>query len=454
MCALPASGGERLAQLGQGILGREPVGLAGAKVVAGVVGRVAPQAQRSGLDQHRPRGPAHLLDDRAELPGGAHGVPAVDDEPFHPVPLGAPPELGALLELLAHGRRVGVAVVLDHEHDRQGEERGQVHRLVHVARARGAVAEEREADRLPAEPALRVGGAEDGAAHRPQVADHRKRAVRRVPVVDVALARLGRAVRVREILVQVLAEVPAPDQVAAEVAVGEADDVDRLVGEERQGDDHPLVALAAGDGALDQALAEEVEDAVVRGARELHPGVDLQQGSRRVLVQVRGAQVARCEDGGSFGECHGRAFTLSAAGRVGKLVVDRPRAGAQTPSILRSRAMWRPPSKSVDEPGADDLQGLLRGDRPLADREAVAVVVGAVPDRGLLRPADPAAHAPHPVGDDRLAVAGPAEHDTALELAPRDRLGHRPDEVRKVAGFLGVGSQVADACARPRAGRP
>ena len=110
-----------------------------------------------------------------------------------------------------------------------------------------------------------------------QCVDHRQAAAGRVAVMDVALARLGRAAAVGEILAEVLAEVAAPDQVAAEAAVGKGDDIERLVRQERERDDERLVALAAGDGALDQALAEEVEDPVVGGPGELHPGVGAEQ---------------------------------------------------------------------------------------------------------------------------------------------------------------------------------
>ena len=81
--------------------------------------------------------------------------------------------------------------------------------------------------------------------------------------MDVALAGLGGAGGVGEILVEVMAEVVAPDEMAAEVTVGKGDDVDGLVGKEGERNDEALVALAASDGALDQALAVEIEDPVV-----------------------------------------------------------------------------------------------------------------------------------------------------------------------------------------------
>ena len=72
---------------------------------------------------------------------------------------------------------------------------------MHIAGARRAVAEKSEPDRGFAEAALRVGRAGDIGKHRAEMANHGQRAVRRVAMVDVALAGLGRAAGVREILV-------------------------------------------------------------------------------------------------------------------------------------------------------------------------------------------------------------------------------------------------------------
>ena len=109
------------------------------------------------------------------------------------------------------------------------------------------------------------------------MADHRQRAIFRIAVVNVPLARFCRAVGVGEVLIEMIAEVVAPNQMAAEIAVSETDDVIRLVGEEGERDDETFVALAAGDGALEQALAEEIEDPIIAGACELHPRVDAEE---------------------------------------------------------------------------------------------------------------------------------------------------------------------------------
>jgi hypothetical protein len=203
---------------------------------------------------------------RARAPASGSAVKSTDP-PFDAVAGGAAPELGAGGELLGGGRRIGVAVVLDHEQHRQREQRGEIHRLVHVAGARAAVAEEGEADGGTALAALGIGGAGDGGEHGAEVADHRQRATGGVAVVDVALAGLGGAAGVGEILVEVLGQSGRSRSGGRRVAVGEGRHVDRLVGEQRERHDQGLVALAAGDGAANQALAEKLEDAVVGDPR-------------------------------------------------------------------------------------------------------------------------------------------------------------------------------------------
>ena len=94
------------------------------------------------------------------------------------------------------------------------------------------------------------------------------------------------------------------NQVAAQIAMRERHHVERLVGEQRQWHAEGLVTLSSGDRALDEALPEELEDAVVGGAGELHPGVEREQCLGRVLPEVRGRQVAPGEHGGRRGEGH------------------------------------------------------------------------------------------------------------------------------------------------------
>ena len=120
--------------------------------------------------------------------------------------------------------------------------------------------------------------------------------MRDVAVVDVALAGLGRAAGVGEILVEVLDQVSAPNEVAAGITMRERHDVVRFVSQQRQRDDQAFVALAAGDGPANQPLAKQLQDAIVRDAHEVHPGVDSKECIRGRLVELCNAQVARLKN--------------------------------------------------------------------------------------------------------------------------------------------------------------
>ena len=307
-----AGGGEFCAELGERVLREDRLGFAGLHVVAGVVGGMAAQAEGVRLDEERPAGGAGAVDGGGEGAEDDGRVTAIHFQALHAVALGALEEIGRG-ELLAHRGRVGVAVVLDDKNHGHGQHGREVQRLVDVARAGGAVAEESEADRGPAEAALRIGGADDIRQHDAEMGDHRQAPGERVAVVDVALAGLGRAAAVGEILAEVVAQVPTPDQVAAEAAVGETDHVDGLVGEQGERHDEGLVTLAAGDGAANQSLAEKIENAVVASAGELHPGVGAQQALRP--VQFRSAQIAALETARGRGEVH----RSESAGRLRRL---------------------------------------------------------------------------------------------------------------------------------------
>src|SRR6185295_12499343 len=95
------------------------------------------------------------------------------------------------------------------------------------------------------------------------------------------------------------------------------------------------------------------------------------------------------------------------------------------------------------EPDPDDRQRFVFGHGALANRQDVTVVVRAVPDRELWIPAHAATDATLAIRDDRLAVAGAAEDDAALKLAAGHRLCNRPDEIRIVAGRVGIRTKIA-----------
>jgi hypothetical protein len=95
------------------------------------------------------------------------------------------------------------------------------------------------------------------------------------------------------------------------------------------------------------------------------------------------------------------------------------------------------------QPGFHDLERLGLGNRPLADREAVGVVVRTIPNRELFVPANAATHAFDAIGDDGLAIARTTENDTALEFAGGDGTGDREAKVWVVTGSVRVRSKIA-----------
>lgn len=99
------------------------------------------------------------------------------------------------------------------------------------------------------------------------------------------------------------------------------------------------------------------------------------------------------------------------------------------------------------EPCIHNVERVLFVYSAFSDGEDVAVVVGAVPNGDLPVPAKAAANAFDTVGDDGLAVARATQHDTAIVLAGRYRLGDRANEIWVVAGFGRVGSIVLDRIA-------
>src|SRR5690606_21131713 len=132
----------------------------------------------------------------------------------------------------------------------------------------------------------------------------------RIAAVNVAFARAGGAAGVGEVLVEVIAEVSAPNEMTAEVAMREADDVDGFIGEKRERNDEALVALAAGEGAFHQTLAKQVEVAIIAGASELHPRVEAEQGVAGRIFEFRGAEIARREDRRRSGKSHVQSLTV------------------------------------------------------------------------------------------------------------------------------------------------
>jgi len=103
-----------------------------------------------------------------------------------------------------------------------------------------------------------------------------------------------------------------------------------------------------------------------------------------------------------------------------------------------SNAVEVPSASEISgEPEADNLQRQFRRNRALTEREDVRVVVLARPAGGVEAPTKRATDAFDFVGDNGLAVAGTAQHDAALELSARHRLGDRPNKYGVIHG-LGI----------------
>lgn len=95
------------------------------------------------------------------------------------------------------------------------------------------------------------------------------------------------------------------------------------------------------------------------------------------------------------------------------------------------------------QPDVYNFERLGLSDGALAEGQNVGVVMRAIPDRHLLSPANAAANAFYPIGDNRFAVTGATKHDPALVFAPSNGLRNRPNEIRIIAGRVRVRTVVA-----------
>ena len=94
------------------------------------------------------------------------------------------------------------------------------------------------------------------------------------------------------------------------------------------------------------------------------------------------------------------------------------------------------------EPDADDFEREGFGHRACPHGNTVGVVVFLRHLRGPLIPAEAAADAFDLVGNYGFAVTGATEHDAIVGLAGSDGFGRRADEIRVVAGLIGVAAAV------------
>lgn len=80
----------------------------------------------------------------------------------------------------------------------------------------------------------------------------------------------------------------------------------------------------------------------------------------------------------------------------------------------------------------------------LSEREHVGVIVGAIPNRHLLIPAETATDALDAIGNYGFSVARAAQDDAAIEFAARDSQSHGPYEIRVIAGDIRICAEIPD----------
>ncbi len=198
--------------------------------VAGVVVLgVALHAEGLGLDQRRAAAAPRPLDRPPRGLVDRQHVVAVDDLARDAVGRGARRDV-LDPHLPVGGRRVGPAVVLDDQHQRHLEHRGEVQPLVEVARRGAAVADVGEGHQVLA---LHAAGERHAGHHRDHRAEHRDRrhqAARQVAEVGVAVLAAGRAVALGHVLHHDLARLDAPHEHRPQVADQRPHEVLRLEG--------------------------------------------------------------------------------------------------------------------------------------------------------------------------------------------------------------------------------
>ena len=241
----------------------------GGNVVPLVVGRVAAKPPRIAFQQHRRRRFFHRVDRLANRRVDGPRIETVDRAAVDAVADRAVRKPPAVV---LHGRRrgEGVMIVLDDEQHRHLVYRSDVQRLVELAGARAAVADDRQAEHLFAVVTSCPRSAHDHAQHLAQVADHGEPPCGRVAVVAIAFAGVCRAVLVGHVLADELKRRRAQQQVADEVAVQERDDVFARPQRHGHAQRGGLVARAAGDRALDVSFLEQFQEALFQTTGEEH----------------------------------------------------------------------------------------------------------------------------------------------------------------------------------------
>jgi hypothetical protein len=179
---------------------------------------VAADPERLALEQRRALARPGLLGRPRHRIAHRHDVVAVDDPARHAVARRPVGQVGAGV-LLADRRRQAPLVVLDHEQHAEAPHRRQVHRLVDVALAGGAVADQHGGDAVLAPQAGGEGQSVGHGRHRPEVADHADDVVVEGAEVECAVAPARVAAGPPEELAEQHPEVEPSAREHGEVAV-------------------------------------------------------------------------------------------------------------------------------------------------------------------------------------------------------------------------------------------
>src|SRR5882724_10763892 len=100
--------------------------------------------------------------------------------------------------------------------------------------------------------------------------------------------------------------------------------------------------------------------------------------------------------------------------------------------------------KGRGQPDSHYFQCGFKGDQSLAEAKRVGVVVLAREPGAFDVPAESAADAFDFVRDNRLAVAGTAQHDASFAFTPRDGFRGGTDEKRVIDWLIAARAEVAD----------
>ncbi|MCR4414977.1 MAG: hypothetical protein NUV77_21370 [Thermoguttaceae bacterium] len=266
-----------------GVLLAPRLELLGRYVRSLVIDGMAEKAKGHALDEprqpilaHGGQGVVHRLVD-------GPSVQAVDRAPLDPVP-GCPIRQAPASVLVAGRCGKGVMIVLDQKEHRDFEHRGHVQRLVKIAGARAAIANDGQAEDLLTLGASGPDATHHGGEHLPEMTDHGKPAVGGIAMVAIALATPGRTLGIGQVLAKQLPGRGAEEQVGRQIAVQKRHHV--LTGTQRHGHARRrrLVAGADGHGALDVALLVQLEDPLLQPARKVHEQV-------RRAVEILGSEL-------------------------------------------------------------------------------------------------------------------------------------------------------------------